>query len=418
VANLHSVLILGPDAIAAASPATGVQLAHACRHWGFSTVAPSSWGDELVAAEVIRQCAWRQNRPAIQCSCPRVADTLGKHAELLEEFVLWLDTPPVATAKYIRAHAGGRAVHITYAGGCPGAVDSSIDQRITPSELLQAISTRGIDLASQPTVFEDVVPPDRRRHFSAPAGTPDFHQLWEASAFRIERLGSVDPTIGVAHLLLSEQRILVDMAPTAGCVCRGRTDGVDAVTRSPTPVVRHGVIDVLHSRPSSSKHHMEAHAQGQPLLAGLPGGNSRATVQHDFDGGVESVSLATDRVATAEAACSPSVVDDPDPAPPTVAPTSRRHSPSRPGPRRQSAWRLSVPTSVAVAVRKTGDGDVMLLERAPLLARPEVRFAIGTAFLVTAMMFGMWMGRRADVTASDPGRRAAQRASVPPNQDR
>src|SRR5690242_4097009 len=128
VSNLHSILILGPDAVVAASPSTPVQLVHACHRWGFSTVVPSSWGDELLAGEVIKRCSTRENRPAIQCSCPRVAERLGANAAKLDDFVFWLATPPVAAAQYIRAHAAAGEVHITYAGACPGAIDASIDE--------------------------------------------------------------------------------------------------------------------------------------------------------------------------------------------------------------------------------------------------------------------------------------------------
>jgi hypothetical protein len=352
VSILHSVLILGPDAVAAAAPATAVQLVHACHRWGFSTVVPSSWGDELVAAEVIRRCASRDNRPAIQCSCPRVAERLEGNAGKIDDSVFWLVTPPVAAAQYIRAHASG-SVHVTYAGGCPGAIDASIDQRISPTELLMAISSRGIDISVQPTVFENIIPPDRRRHFSGAAGMPDVQRLWEAAAFRIAQPADIDLSIGVAQLLLGEDRVLVDMTAQVGCLCR--TDPVlgdpTAALRSPSPVVRDGVIDVSRSAPVA---HERTPESKRPLVDAAP------TTPVD-------------------------VISFP-------ASILRRNSPARPGIRRQSAWRRQSPRP-SVAVARASEVMVAVPVRT-FLRRRDVRAAIATALAVASLMLGIWIGRR------------------------
>jgi hypothetical protein len=353
VANLHSVLILGPDAAAAASPATVVQLVHACHRWGFTTVVPSSWGDELLAGEVIRRCASRENRPAIQCSCPRVAERLGANAEKLDDSIFWLTTPPVAAANYIRAHSAGLEVHITYAGSCPGATDSAIDQRMSPTELLLAISSRGIDISAQPTVFENIIPPDRRRHFSASGGIPDYQRLWESAAFRVAQPSDIDLSIGVAQLLLAEERVLVDLAPLVGCVCRTESVAPDPtiILRSSTPVVREGVVDVSRAAPAVQERRPESLR-----------------------------SLSESR---------PAEIAD---SAPGVSSPARRNSPPRPLLRRQSAWRRPSPrTGVAVT---RASAVVSVSDRVAFLGRSEVRVAVATAVIVASLMLGIWIGRR------------------------
>jgi hypothetical protein len=354
LATLHSVLILGPDAVVAAIPATAVQLVHACHRWGFSTVVPASWGDELLAAEVIRRCATRENRPAIQCSCPRVAERLGANAAKLDDSIFWLATPPVAAARYIRAHTPAGDVHITYAGSCPGANDASIDQRMSPTELLLAISSRGIDVGAQPTVFEDIIPPDRRRHFSAAAGVPDAQRLWEASAFRVSQPMDIDLSIGVAQLLLSEDRVLIDMAPLVGCVCRVDPLNSDSssMLRSPSPVVRDGVIDVGRSAPVVQER--PADPRHEPLDSARP-------------------------VVRSE--------------PAATAPAARRNSPPRSVLRRQSAWRTQTPRP-GVVVARTSGAIVRLAEPMAFLKRSDVQIVITTALAVGALMLGIWIGGR------------------------
>jgi hypothetical protein len=353
VATLHSVLILGPDAAAAASPATVVQLVHACHRWGFATVVPSSWGDELLAAEVIRRCAIRENRPAIQCSCPRVAERLGDNAAKLDDSIFWLATPPVAAAKYIRAHSTGLDVHITYAGACPGAIDSAIDQRMSPTELLLAISARGIDVGAQPMVFENIIPPDRRRHFSATGGIPDGQRLWESAAFRVAQPSDIDLSIGVAQLLLAEERVLVDMAPLVGCVCRTESPTADPTTvlRSSTPVVREGLVEVGRAAPAVQERRLES---------------------------LRSRSESSPADTVENAASFPQA--------------PRRNSPARTLIRRQSAWRRPSPRS-GVAVSRPSEVIATLSERSAFLQRKEVRYAMATAIGFGILMLGVWIGR-------------------------
>src|SRR5678815_4167537 len=92
------IVILGADALLAAAPATPVQLAHACLRAGFANAIPASWGDELIAAAVLRRLPRFGNGPAIQCSCPIVAHRLLTASGDLRPVLLPLVAPPVAVA--------------------------------------------------------------------------------------------------------------------------------------------------------------------------------------------------------------------------------------------------------------------------------------------------------------------------------
>ena len=352
MASLPSILILGTDTIAAANPATAVQLVHACRLWGFSAVVPASWGDELIATDMIRRCASRSSRPVIQCSCPRVADRLTRHAPLLDDAVFWLVPPPVAAARYLRAIEPDRALHVTYAGACPGASDPCIDERITPHDLLAALSARGIDLASQSTIFEDIIPADRRRYASSPGGLPEQHRLWEDASFRVAQPLDADLSIGVAQLLLTEERLLIDLSPTLGCECRSGSEPVSATVlhRSASPVITAGKIDLSRSVPEP------------PVPALRPGApDQRRKISNDVAMNVRT-----------------------------------KPAPVKPPYRRQSTWRRQSPRPGIIVARGSG---VMLAinEPVPILRRPETRWII--AFIVTALIVSFLVGRRSVSTA-------------------
>jgi len=221
------IVILGADALLAAAPATPVQLAHACLRAGFGNVVPASWGDELIAAAVLKRLARFGERPAIQCSCPIVAHRLLTTGGDLRPVLLPLVSPPVALARYLRALSHPTRMRVTYVGACPGAVDESIDIRMTPEALMTMLAERQIALEEQPRVFESIIPPDRRRFRSQPGGTPTAEHLWSETGSRsLAEVESDDFVAEIAQLLLIGANVLIDVAPRLGCVCSGAVSGV------------------------------------------------------------------------------------------------------------------------------------------------------------------------------------------------
>jgi hypothetical protein len=250
--TVPSVLILGADAVFAALPATPVQLAHACARLGFASVFPASWGDELIAGACLRELADRGAEPAILCTCPHVRDRLLRSGDDLAPWMVSLVAPPVAVARYLRSAYGARMLNITYAGTCPGAVDPSIDARLTPGELLALCRERGVSPAAQPQLFESVIPPDRRRSLSMPGGSPSDEAMRELpGGHTLAELSADDPLAELADRLIAREPVLVDLAPHIGCACSGVGDSVGGrderrqlIALEP-PRSREAVVDAL-----------------------------------------------------------------------------------------------------------------------------------------------------------------------------
>jgi hypothetical protein len=227
------IVVLGTDALLAASPATPVQLAHACLRAGFANVVPASWGDEILAAAVLRRLPNFGNGPVIQCSCPIVAHRLLTVGGDLRPVMLALVPPPVAVARYIRTLSQPTRTRITYVGSCPGAVDETIDIRMTAEALIAMLAERDITLEDQPRIFESVIPPDRRRFRSQPGGVPAADVLWSESGARaLVELEGEDFAAELAQYLLSNKNILIDASARLGCVCSGALpDGAPKLAR-------------------------------------------------------------------------------------------------------------------------------------------------------------------------------------------
>jgi hypothetical protein len=232
-----SVVILGADAVLAALPATPVQLAHACQSLGYDMAFPSSWGDELIAERCLEQLAARESEPAILCACPYTIERLTRAGNELAPWMITSVSPPVATARYLRALYGERPVHITYVGACPASGDPSIDTRATADELLAAFAERGIVPADQPELFESVLPPDRRRFYSIPGGAPSTERLaaLEIARSLVEVEGD-DLILDLAQYLLSRHPSLIDLAPRLGCACAGVLAASDSSSARPVLV--------------------------------------------------------------------------------------------------------------------------------------------------------------------------------------
>ncbi len=135
--------------------------------------------------------------------------------------MLTFDSPPVATARYLRAAFGSQALHITYAGSCPGANHDSIDARLRPSDLLNAFVESGIVLSAQPNCFDALVPLDRRRFYSLPGGVPTRDHVERVANRASIELGGNEVVLELTQHLIEETPALLDIALPLGCVCAG-----------------------------------------------------------------------------------------------------------------------------------------------------------------------------------------------------
>ncbi len=259
------IVILGTDAVLAALPATPVQLAHACLRAGFANVIPASWGDEIIATTVLQRLDAFGDGPAIQCSCPIVAHRLLTVGADLRPLLLPLVPPPVAIARYVRALSPTPPTRITYVGACPGAVDESIDIRMTPEALIAMLAERDIELQEQPRVFESIIPPDRRRYRSMPGGVPTAEALWSEHGDRsLVELTGDDFVAEISQLVLSNENVLIDASPALGCPCSGAGGGAPALEgrhrvmsleppRATAPVVQDRAIRLDQPVPTVSR---------------------------------------------------------------------------------------------------------------------------------------------------------------------
>jgi hypothetical protein len=203
----------------------------------------------------------RAEAPVVQCSCPFVARRFAAHGEPIASMLLSFVAPPVATAEYLRALYAPTRLHLTFAGGCPSASHESIDVWLSTHELITALAERGINASAQPTEFDSVIPPDRRRFFSEPGGVPSRSALRHLPApVEFVEVKSDDLVVDIAQHLLSNARTLIDAAPALGCCCSGAVGGVspEAVRarvreheppRAFAPVVDHSLPIALESGP-------------------------------------------------------------------------------------------------------------------------------------------------------------------------
>lgn len=257
----HEIAIVGSDMLLAALPARPVQLSHALLASGFSLVVPASWGDELLAEHAVRQVLSVDARPRIYCACPRIRHRLLAAGDELAPHLLALIPPPVAAARYLRNAWPTETLRIVYIGTCEGADDPSIDERVTPTEMLARLDARGIIPARLPTTFRDVVPPDRRRYWSLPGGCPSPEVLAEHAGDRqLRPIGRDGYTQELVEGLLSGQPLLLDLGETFGCACAGRVEvhGVAATReevvaleppRAPLPVLDADIVVDVDYRP-------------------------------------------------------------------------------------------------------------------------------------------------------------------------
>jgi hypothetical protein len=243
VVHTVPIVVLGTDAVLAAQPGTAVQLAHACLKAGFANVIPASWGDELIASATLRKLGESQPGPSIACSCPIVAHRLLSASADLRPVLLPFVPPPVAVSRYVHLLARPNRARITYVGNCPGAIDDSIDIRMSPDALISMLAERRIVIEEQPRVFESVIPADRRRFRSQVGGLPSAEMLWAAGGSRrIVEVSNGDLVSTIAQHIIANENVLIDAAVALGCVCSGAFASGG----------RHGVVAIEPPRASSA----------------------------------------------------------------------------------------------------------------------------------------------------------------------
>ncbi|HEY0994490.1 MAG TPA: [Fe-Fe] hydrogenase large subunit C-terminal domain-containing protein [Gemmatimonadaceae bacterium] len=251
-----SLVVLGADVLLRARPASAVQLAHACQALGYHAVVPSSWGDELLAGACLDILATREPGTAVFCACPRVAHRLLASGSDLAPALISLVSPPVAVARYLRALYAPARVRITFVGGCPGAGEEALDARLSAQELFDTLIDHGIVLSEQPTTFDAVLPPDRRRHLSLPGGAPSADVLARDGDCVLREADGEDLAFALAQHLLEGGAQLLDVAPALGCACAGVIPGLSGddpraevarlePPRAASPVVDHRVLTAL-----------------------------------------------------------------------------------------------------------------------------------------------------------------------------
>jgi hypothetical protein len=161
--------------------------------------------------------------------------------------------PPVATAQYLRAAYAPVRPYITYAGGCPAASEDIIDASLTVEALMATLAERGVSTSDQPTEYDSVIPPDRRRYFSDPGGVPSRHALRQLTAqIELVELHGDEIVVELAQQLLSESRAVIDVSVPMGCCCSGAVGNVSPSAararvreqeppRALSPVVDHSI---------------------------------------------------------------------------------------------------------------------------------------------------------------------------------
>ena len=230
------VAILGTDALLAARPVDPVQLARACQTAGFDFVAPVSWGEELIASFLADRLSSQDvGAPVIAAICPLAREQLV--AMPVETSVLSMVSPPVATARYLRAAFQPRPVHITYVGACAGAQHPDIDVHCLPETLFSRCTKAGIDPARQPHHLDGQLPAERARYASRPGGIPDGNWLLAHAGRRVVEAAPI--TADVVRQLYQDEAVVIDLATACRCVCARDRVAAQRIEppRSTTPVL-------------------------------------------------------------------------------------------------------------------------------------------------------------------------------------
>ncbi len=306
------VVILGNDALVAARPATPIQLARACMAAGFAFVAPSSWGDELIAQHAGEHMAANPPGASLLLHCPYVLSSAAADQTRAVGRCLSV-SPPIAAARYVRAGFAPHDIAVTYVGACPGGQSPEIDEHVSPEAFVTRLHKAGLSPLLEPDHFDDILPADRSRFASRPGGAPNSDWLF-AHARAILRDVAPETVFTVARAVGAGERYLLDLAEAAGCRCS------------------HDAVTVQRMEP--------ARASSPVISTELPVDLSPTTLGHSADGpgmtgerGSFTAEPPGESARTLEDAAAYWVFDDPEPRP-----SSGTTSPVEPHAGVPSAW--------------------------------------------------------------------------------
>ena len=241
------VAILGTDAVLAARPVDPVQLTRACQLAGFDLVVPVSWGEELIAAHLAGRIATANGSGSMVAAvCPLASEQLA--ATPVQTAIVTTVSPPIATARYIRAALRPRSVHVTYVGACPGARGEEIDVNCLPEALFTRLTESGIDPARQPRHLDAQLPAERARYASTPGGIPDCNWLLAHAGHRVVEAAPI--TADVVAQLYRDESVLIDLSASCRCVCARDRAAITRLEppRSPKPVLGDDSIPMSNGR--------------------------------------------------------------------------------------------------------------------------------------------------------------------------
>ncbi|HEX6313569.1 MAG TPA: hypothetical protein VFZ73_01870 [Gemmatimonadaceae bacterium] len=237
------VAIIGSDTLLAARPADPLQLTRACLVAGFDLVVPVSWGEEVIAHDLAEQLS-RNASPesAVAAACPLAVEAL--RSTPIRTGVLGTVSPPVATARYMRAMLEPRRVHVTYVGACPGASNPEIDVHCAPQVLFAKLVDSGIDVAHQPRHLDAQLPMERSRYASQPGGMPEARWLGARTHARVTEAAPI--TVDVVAQLYREERLLFDVTRACRCICAQDRTAIARLEppRASTPVIADSPVQV------------------------------------------------------------------------------------------------------------------------------------------------------------------------------
>lgn len=253
-AHGDAVLILSVEAEVYFYPHTPEQVVNACYALGFRAVERGVLGDELVAEgyrTLLEEDGWGT---LIRSTCPVVVERIKRDYPELVPYLAPVKTPLEAEAEYWR-RVHGPNVRLAYAGVCVADADRWVDAVVTFGELDRLFSSRGIELARQPSWFERM-PGERRRHVSTSGGLPlpvlSSHPQTSRRFRKVRGLGRLE-SLARAVTVDGVDLGFVDLLPCEGCLDhplmgpgaelfkRRRIAAEAEPTRSPVAVVDGGV---------------------------------------------------------------------------------------------------------------------------------------------------------------------------------